>query len=193
MNGSDTVWRAGGVSPLMSREESGASQPPLAKLYHYPMNRRRSAVRRGLSLLEVILAIAILGGALVVIGELMRIGSRCAQAARELTTAQLLCESTLAEIAAGIKQAQPISRQPCETDSDWLYSVTSEQVDQGGLLSVSVTVEQDLPARKRPISFTLTRWIVDPDTEFQLNNQASSTSSTGSGTVSSSSGSKKGS
>ena len=25
----------GGVSPLMSREESGALQPPLAKLYHY--------------------------------------------------------------------------------------------------------------------------------------------------------------
>ena len=28
-----TMWRAGGVSPLISREPSGASQPPLAKRY----------------------------------------------------------------------------------------------------------------------------------------------------------------
>ena len=38
----------------------------------------RPANKRGLSLLEVILAIAILGGALVTIGQLIRIGARSA-------------------------------------------------------------------------------------------------------------------
>ena len=157
------------------------------------MNRNRSAARRGLSLLEVMLAIAILGGAIVVIGELMRIGSRCAQAARELTTAQLLCESTLAEITAGVVEAQPVARQPCESDSEWLYTVDVEQLDQGGLLAVTVTVEQDLPERKRPLSFSLTRWIIDPGVELELNSQTTSTSSAGGSTQSSSSAAKKGS
>ena len=35
-SGSDTDRRAGGVSPLIVGEESEASQPPLADLYHYP-------------------------------------------------------------------------------------------------------------------------------------------------------------
>jgi prepilin-type N-terminal cleavage/methylation domain-containing protein len=63
--------------------------------------RRRNA---GLSLLEVILAIAILGGCIAVIGELVRLGARQAEEARELTTAQLLCESKLEEIAAGVSR-----------------------------------------------------------------------------------------
>src|SRR3954462_5407230 len=41
--------------------------------------------RRGLTLLEVLLSIAIFGGALVAIGELIRIGSQCAATARDLT------------------------------------------------------------------------------------------------------------
>ena len=54
-------------------------------------------VRRGLSLLEVMLAIAILGGSIAVIGELIRVGTISAAKTRDLTTAQILCESTLAE------------------------------------------------------------------------------------------------
>ena len=61
----------------------------------------RPAPHRGLSLLEVILAIAILGGALVTIGQLIRIGARSAAEARDLTMAQLYAESEMNGIAAG--------------------------------------------------------------------------------------------
>ncbi|MBW8884274.1 MAG: prepilin-type N-terminal cleavage/methylation domain-containing protein, partial [Planctomycetia bacterium] len=55
----------------------------------------RSAPQRGLSLMEVILAIAILGGALAMIGQLIRIGSRSAAEARDLTMSQLYAESEM--------------------------------------------------------------------------------------------------
>ena len=48
--------------------------------------------RRGLSLLEVIIALAILGLGLATIGELIRIGTDSAKRARQQTTAQLLCQ-----------------------------------------------------------------------------------------------------
>ncbi|MCH5374492.1 MAG: type II secretion system GspH family protein, partial [Planctomycetes bacterium] len=62
----------------------------------------KSPLRRGLSLLEVILAVAILGLGLAIIGELIRNGTRQAEEVRFLTAAQLLCESKLEEVAAGV-------------------------------------------------------------------------------------------
>jgi hypothetical protein len=69
-----------------------------------------------LSLLEVILAIAILGGSLAVIGQLINIGARNAISARDLTTAQLYCESKLAEVSAGIELPEPTTASPLLDD-----------------------------------------------------------------------------
>src|SRR5687767_7391349 len=59
---------------------------------------RRPASRAAFSLLEVILALTILVGAIVVLGELVRLGTMTAAGARDLTQAQLLCESKMSEI-----------------------------------------------------------------------------------------------
>ncbi|MCH7726838.1 MAG: type II secretion system protein, partial [Planctomycetes bacterium] len=58
--------------------------------------------RQGLTLLEIILSIAILSVSLAAIGELLRIGSRSAKDARDLSRAQIHCQSKLAELTAGI-------------------------------------------------------------------------------------------
>jgi type II secretion system protein I len=119
-----------------------------------------------LSLLEVMLAIAILGGALAVIGELVRIGSRNAEAARDLTTAQLLCESKMAEISAGLIPPQVVTSAPIEElgeQNTWYYSVQVDQVDQQGMLAVWVIVEQSPEIYSRPVSFRLARWMIDPE------------------------------
>lgn len=146
-------------------------QPPTSRVEPVRSSRRRvgrdrnvGLPRRALSLLEVILAIAILGGAMIAIGELLRIGSRSSMSARELTTAQLHCESKLAEIAAGLLPAETAGPTPLEVDEDWRYSIEAAPTNQDGLLAVRVTVEQDLPPTSRPISFSLTRWIQDPNT-----------------------------
>ena len=117
--------------------------------------------RTGMSLLEVILAIAILGGALAIIGELIRIGSRNAASARDLSTAQLHCESKLNEVAAGIEPLEG-GGGPLDETGEWVYSVVSEPVDDLGLIGVTVTVSQDPAQIAKPLTFTLTRWIIDP-------------------------------
>jgi type II secretion system protein I len=133
---------------------------------------RRSArgPRDGFTLLELILALAILCGAVAAIGELSRGGMRYAQRARDTTRAQLLCESKLAEIAAGLTAAEPQDSMPFESsedasDSEWLYSVEVATLDEEGLIQVRVVVTKDLPAEKRPVEVSLVRWMVDPSIE----------------------------
>ena len=141
----------------------------------------RPAPGRGFSLLEVVLALAILAGAVTVLGEVARSGMESARIARDLTAAQLLCESTLAEITAGATLPEPVYGVPYETvtdpaEADWLYSIEVEPVDVDGLVAVRVTVVQDLPVEKRPVEFSLVRWIVDPGVEMSAD---SSTDATG--------------
>ena len=131
----------------------------------------KHVLRRGFSLLEVILALAILAGAVAVLGELARLGIRNARAARYTTQAQLLCESKLAEITAGITMPEPVQGAPCENvvdpaDPRWLYTIEVQPVDEQGLVAVRVSVKQDLPPENRPIGCSLVRWIVDPGVEM---------------------------
>ena len=104
--------------------------------------RRRSfAVRAGMTLLEVILAIAILGGSLAMLGEFVRIGTRSAHAARVLSTAQLLAD--IARRRDHRRYHHPPIDPGRRADDfggfDWQYVVQMEQVDQQGLLAVAVT------------------------------------------------------
>ena len=129
------------------------------------MTAHRLTSRHGLSLLEVILAIAILGGSLAVIGELMRIGSRNAATARDLLAAQRYCESKLNEVAAGVVDPLAGGTETLDESGEWLCSFSSEPIDDGGLIAVNVVVSQNPDMFPQPISYTLTRWIVDPAVE----------------------------
>ena len=145
---------------------------------------RRS--RCGFSLLEVILALAILVGAIAVLGELISLGTRSAAAARDLTQAQLLCESKMNEISAGIITPDAVQAAPFELDPDWLYSIELASTEQDGVVAVRVVVTQNLPVQKRPAEFALVRWLQDPGLELPEPADASSESTT-SGTTSGSS------
>ncbi|MHB1034234.1 MAG: prepilin-type N-terminal cleavage/methylation domain-containing protein [Pirellulales bacterium] len=162
------------------------------------MNRSQAPipVRRGFSLLEVVLALAILTGAIAVLGELVRLGMHNAHMARDLTRAQLLCESKLAEIAAGITPAEPAQQMPFETTLDfdestreWLYSIEMEPVDEPGMMCLRVTVYQDLPPEKKPLEFSLTRWIRDPNIDLSAEETAAEEESSSTSSSSKSSGS----
>jgi type II secretion system protein I len=131
-----------------------------------PTGRRRK--RSGLTLLEAILSIAILGGAVAVIGEAIRVGAHAATDAREMTIAQLLCESKLAELTAGLQPLTNTSAAPVEVSPDWLYSVQVDSIAQQGLLGVMVTVQRDPNYSARPLSITLYRWLIDPQLAAQL-------------------------
>lgn len=128
------------------------------------VRRRR---RAGFSLLELILALAILCGAIAMLGELSRLGMTYADYARDATQAQLLCQGKLDEIVAGVslpEAEQDVPFDPIdenEIQSEWLYSVEVAPLDEEGLTEVRVTVSQDVPAQKRPVEITLVRWMID--------------------------------
>ncbi|MCI0360426.1 MAG: hypothetical protein L0211_18270 [Planctomycetaceae bacterium] len=124
---------------------------------------RPSTFRRdALSLLEVILAIAILGGSLAIIGELIRIGARNAAISRDLTTAQLYCESKMNEAAAGVIDLENLGTETLDEAGEWMCVITTEALDQQQLIAVNVTVGQNPDEFARPVSFSMTRWIIDP-------------------------------
>lgn len=139
------------------------------------MSRRRqiAAVRNGLSLLEVMLAVAILFLAVAALGELVRLGLRSAQQAQLKTAAQLLCESKISEITSGLLPPEPISGAAFdpivdgdEVASDWVYSIELAPVEEEGLVALTVTVSENKPAEAQPVQFTLVRWIQDPGIEL---------------------------
>ena len=139
----------------------------MQKASHRCRMTRRAARAAGFSLLEVILALAILGGAIAVLGEAARLAMKNAEYTRDINRAQLLCESKLAEIVAGITPAEAsdgvaLKSQPDASEPAWLYSIETTSVDDG-LLSVRVTVTRDLPAEKHPVRFSLVRWMADPE------------------------------
>jgi len=145
---------------------------------------------RGFTLLEVILSLAILAGALAALGEVMRLADRSASTAEDETHAQILAASIMDELSAGSRELQSVPQSPLETGDDppWLYAIEMEQTQYDELVSVRVRVEQDLEARLQPAKFELVRWMPNPDYVPPDTGDDSSTSST-TGTSSSSSGS----
>jgi hypothetical protein len=138
--------------------------------------------------LEVILALGILVGALAVLGQLVQTGLRNAQMARDLSTAQLICETRLGEIYGGAASSQAASKSPVPGFPGWLVTVeqqaaSSSQSAVGGqgapaaqgfsgnvsLLKIHVTAEQDPSMQRNPVKFSLSQWMIDPSvTAVQL-------------------------
>jgi prepilin-type N-terminal cleavage/methylation domain-containing protein len=115
----------------------------------------------GFTLIEVILALVILGGALAIFGEVMQIANSNAVDARAETQAQLLASSVMDEIMAGVQDESPVSRQPLDVEdaTRWLYSVEVGTSDVEGVYPLTVTVEQDLEPQFNPVKFRLVRWM----------------------------------
>lgn len=118
--------------------------------------------RDGLSLIEVLLALSILAVSLMMLGQLLRVGSRNASLARELTKAQLYCQSVMSGIEAGVIPPTAVSSASLEQDPDWSYTVEIGSLEWAELLSVQVTVTE-MSESSRPVSASLTRWLIDPE------------------------------
>ncbi len=143
------------------------------------MNRRRfpspqplaaSPYSRGFSLLEVILALAILAGSMAVLGQLVQLGMTHARAAEDMTQAVIACESIMAEIVCGARTETAAYQSPYDAivDEDgkatFVYSVVVAPSSQHlGMQEVLVIVERDPSSALQPVSSELVRWMVDPE------------------------------
>lgn len=131
----------------------------------------RLVKRRGLSLLEAIIAIGIFVGAMAMIGQLLDAGLRMIDIGERETIALLRCESKMEEIVAGIVRIStemPKEPVPDRDDPHWLTAVMVEPSSVEGLVKVTVTVtyQENIGAtatteEESPFQQSLTRMVVD--------------------------------
>lgn len=159
------------------------------------LRRRQHAARpaRGFTLLEVILALGILAGALAVLGEVSRLSNRHAQASALESRAALVAESVMAELEAGTAQLVNFSGEWVDTENnqtrpEWTYEVFVQQTNTQGLLEARVTVEEISPGTDRPVRFQLVRWFQDPEYLATVQSNAASATSAASSTSGAASG-----
>jgi type II secretion system protein I len=140
--------------------------------------------RSAFTLFEVILALAIMVGAMAVIGELVRGGLTSARRARDLSRATLLAEAKVAQLVAGMQAPDPVTGMVVEDDytGQFVYSVEVSNTTSPDLLAVRVTVQRYSASDKNPVSCSLVRWMKSP---AAIAAEAAATSSAASSTSSS--------
>ncbi len=125
--------------------------------------RKRRTIRHarsGLTLLEIVLALAIAAIAMSLLAQLVSIGNRAAAASRDETKAQLIAESVIAEVEAGVMLPEDTNG-TWETDPQWAYDVfveTQGDIETGMMHVVTVSVTHELS----PATFSLTQWVYEP-------------------------------
>ena len=149
----------------------------------------------GLSLIEVVLAMAILAGAMVALSQLIGLGLRSAAEARDLARAQILAESVMAEITIGTIPATSNNQMAIDSEPGWLVSITAGTTLQDGVIQVIVVTERQTD-RTNAARFELSRWMRDPSlplpTDEELEDDTTSSNSSSSSSSSSGSGSQAG-
>ena len=125
----------------------------------------------GFTLLEMLLALAILGTSLAILAQIADTGVSAAREARALATARMICQNKLSEellnVAAG-QTPTPIINSPAESyDSEssetYNYSVEVMPGQLEGMLNMRVTVEaMGGDGTQRLAIYALDRWIIDP-------------------------------
>lgn len=119
-----------------------------------------SPPRPGLSLLEVLVALAILLFTLVAIGRLITTGGDRALEVQQLARATQLAQSKLAEVMAGVVPLTSASDTFPE-DPDWHWSLDCQTGAANGLWTVTVRVGRDRPDGSR-FETSLSQMVLDP-------------------------------
>ncbi len=123
--------------------------------------------RDAFTLLEVILAIAILGVSIVAIGNVTRNAYRNAESATIELEARLVAESVMGEVLAGGRELVSAPLAPLQTDIGstpaYSYAIIVEPTVQPNLLSVRVQVTKvDADPGSVPLC-EIGRWKIDPN------------------------------
>lgn len=118
--------------------------------------RNKTSHRAGLTLLEVLVSLAILGGALTAIGRLTSNGATAALRCEQQTDAALRCRSQLDLLLAGTAPIRDIAWQAFADDPQWRWSATLSPASERQLATLTVAVER---IGSKPTRFQLTQFI----------------------------------
>ena len=118
--------------------------------------------------MEVVLALAILGIASAYLAQAMQIAAMNAIRAQRLTQAELVAESVMNQVIAGVLPAQPANWSPytsASTSSNWNYSLAIVPTEMQGTIGIQVSVQERVDGvvpDLQPADLVATRWIIDP-------------------------------
>ncbi|MDA1017841.1 MAG: hypothetical protein O3A00_25715, partial [Planctomycetota bacterium] len=148
-------------------------------------NQRRAnspATRRGITILEVLISVAIFIGAMTAIGGLLSNGADSAIQAKWETEAVFRAESMLAEVISGAVRMESVNGGTFADDPDaaWSWSLAVDNGPHADLLALELTVDHTNGAGIVDATFTLNSFVRDP--EVYLNTSSSSSSSSSSTT-----------
>lgn len=120
--------------------------------------------RQGLTILEVLLALAIFLGAMISLGQLISTGSQASSRSQLQTEAVFRAESKLAEIIAGIEPMQASGPNPFMDDPTEQWSWTLELLESPhvDLLALSLTVTHVNNVERVNATHNLVRLVRDP-------------------------------
>ena len=122
--------------PLSPRERASLQRrPPAGSTANSP------ALRRGITLYEVVLSTAIFLVSLAALSELFATGSRAAIQSRLQSEATLRCQGKLSEVLGGIVPITAVSGGSFEDGgTDWTWSLNVADGPHANLLALEVTV-----------------------------------------------------
>ncbi|GAB5402281.1 MAG: hypothetical protein Aurels2KO_05120 [Aureliella sp.] len=130
-----------------------------------PCNRSPSKTR-GISLLEVILALSILAFSTAYLAQSMNLATDAAIKAQQQSKAELVAESVLNQVIAGVIPSDPVTWTQYVSaggQSEWLYQLQNVPAEVEGMVGFQIAVKHSsTSANPAQYELFVNRWIIDP-------------------------------
>ncbi len=123
-------------------------------------HRHPRPTRAGMTLLEVLIALAIFLLSLGAILSLIDSGVERGRAAAMQSTGTRLAASKLAEVEAGALDCKASTSGTFDEEPNWSYQLNSSSGDAAGLYLVTVTCTRTVAGREYKV--TLAQYVLDP-------------------------------
>jgi hypothetical protein len=144
------------------------------------IRRPRSARRRGLSLLEILLSLAIFLLSLVAIGGLVESGSERGMAAAMQAIGTRLAQSKMAEVESGVIPVSTGGQGAFDDEPEWSWSIEPGSATVPNVYPVTVRVWRELGGGRYEV--VLTQMIFDPAQMGNASESQKPTTTTSEGT-----------
>lgn len=144
----------------MPMQGGGRGNPPVLLLAGGRLHTARGPA--GITLFEVVLALAIFIGAFTAIGQVLRTGSRAAIRAQLSSEAVLRCERKMNEVLSGVTALEAVQRTPFEDNPNWIWTLNLLDSGTPNLLQLELIVERAGTGGQSATSYRLTRLMRDP-------------------------------
>jgi general secretion pathway protein I len=139
-----------------------------------------SKARSGLTLLEVVIALALFLFSLAALSHLMSLSSQNVVESNLRSQAGLMCQSKLAEVLSGAVSLDSTGYSAFDENPDWQWRLDCEPNEVVGLWNVQVWVKKDR-ANGAPFEVSLRQLVFSPSAKGSTLDPAPSASSSSAG------------